>query len=692
MVVLRYPKDNVGLNPFALSQVRQVVSMHLIDRETIARDALKGNAVPMMAPVFRDSADYPLLSDIIDRFNPHFDPELGAQKLSQLLSEMGARTRGGKLAIGGNPISVVIDAGEADLMNVARVLTRSLERAGFDVAGSSEGSRKVLHLSLERIRTSPSGFQLYTDYLIGRLGNSSSADKLMNGDYSSAAERIGLIRTAVESSLADSSTTFLVAELDLFYYNSTRQGVENVAYDRFAGPDTYWFYRTVKLRDFMWNGWLRIGVPSLHSSPYDPFGGFEGYDRAIWMAVSDPPGWPHPRLGGWYPMRVNWSTENATSIPSGSWRLEIRDGMLYAATPLNGRFSKLTYSIRMSDFHDGEHMTAADLIYGLYHRLRASPNMAEGLEAIRILRDNEVVRTIFAADVAARIFKVTTIELYLSHAPRLYEAIALAPYSAVPWELYVLTDSSSTPSRRIDLVDDVDSVKPALERMRLDGYVPPLLRSMVSAEEARTRWSQLSDWANQYHNLLVANGPYYLDHLEIGNAVLKVFRDFTYPFGIGDYDHLASAAVPPVQKVSHSSIQPGLSAQLNVTLRYSSWPLNNSRVDYLIFSREGQLLLAGPALRIDDPERIAFKIPLTPGQTALLEPGDLRLKLVTLSPDTGGANATESTITVSGRPFALAANWIDVLSYTIALTAGVVTIVVLMRSRAEAKGRRRGRR
>jgi len=658
--------------------------MHLIDRQGIAADVLKGMAAPMLTPVFPDSADYPLVSDIIDRLSPRFDPALFVQKLSTLLRDAGGEFRDGQFRMRGEAISVSVDAG-GGLGPVASAISKALAGSGFLVQPSPVA--RVPRLTLERVPLDPPGFDLYTEYVIGRLVDLPEAKRLAAGHFSSEGERIQLLRHVIEYALTESPVAYVIAELDLFFYNSSRQGVENIAYDRFSGPDSYWFYRTIKLKEFVWNGWLRIGVPKFHSTPYPPLGGFGANERGVWMAISDSAGWAHPRLGGWYPMRVRWSTDQVTSIPP-SWQLNIRDGKFESIPALSGTFYRLTYRILMSDFHDGEPMTAADLVYGLYYRLRAEP-AAKGPIAIRIVRDNEVLKAVSVGDVIARIYKVTTIEMYLPTRPDLGVSANLAPYSPIPWQLYVLGEASGQ-SHSLDLAYGLPSVRPVLERMASEAYVPPLLRELVSMEEARARWAKLRQWAEEHENLLVANGPYYVHSISSGEIVVRVFRDFTYPFGIGEFDHLASHDVPKVQGLSPLTIERGRPAELNVVLTSASWPLNNSGVDYLILTKDGRLLASGAAQRLPSSREISFRIMLSPNQTASLERADLTIRLVAISPDSGVAAATQSTLAVLGGDFALPTNWVDLFSYGVAIAAAAITLLVIARS--EGQRRRRGRR
>jgi hypothetical protein len=89
-------------------------------------------------------------------------------------------------------------------------------------------------------------------------------------------------------------------------------GIENIAYDSLSGLDSDVFIRTVKLKDFPWNGWLRLGVASRPAAAWNPVAGFtDPSGRLIWAALGDPAAFPAPYGGGWTLARI----ADVTPIP-----------------------------------------------------------------------------------------------------------------------------------------------------------------------------------------------------------------------------------------------------------------------------------------------------------------------------------------------------------------------------------------
>ena len=61
----------------------------------------------------------------------------------------------------------------------------------------------------------------------------------------------------------------------------------------------------------------------------------------------------------------------------------------------------------------------------------------------------------------------------------------------------------------------------------------------MTAEEARARFRKLREFYAAHRHWLVTNGPYQLGKWDGRKAVLGVFRDASYPKGIGNFDPYA---------------------------------------------------------------------------------------------------------------------------------------------------------
>ncbi len=58
---------------------------------------------------------------------------------------------------------------------------------------------------------------------------------------------------------------------------------------RSSGFNSPIFLRTVKLKDFPWNGWLALGIDARPAAAWNPIGGFtDPFGRLMWFALGDP--------------------------------------------------------------------------------------------------------------------------------------------------------------------------------------------------------------------------------------------------------------------------------------------------------------------------------------------------------------------------------------------------------------------
>ncbi|MGH7771262.1 MAG: hypothetical protein ACREQA_03415, partial [Candidatus Binatia bacterium] len=81
-----------------------------------------------------------------------------------------------------------------------------------------------------------------------------------------------------------------------------------------------------------------------------------------------------------------------------------------------------------------------------------------------------------------------------------------------------------------------DRLAGLVEEFSVRGYVPEALKGFVTAEQARQRWRGLKRFYQKHGHFLVTNGPYRLEKWTQDSVTLSVFRDLSYPLGIGSFD------------------------------------------------------------------------------------------------------------------------------------------------------------
>jgi hypothetical protein len=124
--------------------------------------------------------------------------------------------------------------------------------------------------------------------------------------HGDAVERINLERELVRS-LVNCRQMVAGYSVKREYFNAEfSTGIENIAFDSMSGLASPMFIRTVKLKDFPWNGWLQLGVGARPSAAWNPVAGFgDRFGRLMWFAVGDPAALPSPYDAGWILNRMS---------------------------------------------------------------------------------------------------------------------------------------------------------------------------------------------------------------------------------------------------------------------------------------------------------------------------------------------------------------------------------------------------
>ncbi|HXX85304.1 MAG TPA: hypothetical protein VEN29_15135 [Casimicrobiaceae bacterium] len=342
----------------------------------------------------------------------------------------------------------------------------------------------------------------------------------------------------------------------------------------------------------------------------------------------------------------------AVGVPEAAILPEPGTGRLRRVGPDKVARQKLAYRMLGSAFQDGTRMAPADLLYAYVFAYRWGVR-SEGAEAsydpaidaaTASLRQHLVGLRFTGTDTTSKSFRVgdTTIvrELFLvdvftTSPPEDPEqdAIVAPPWTNVPWHLLVLMEeavgrgwaafSQGEAARRgvewLDLArskqmnERLASLVATFER---DGYRPDALASLVSVDEARKRWTSLAAFYDAHHHFLVTNGPYQLKQWSAESAELEVFRDLSFPLGVGSYDAYAIPRRAYVTKVELENYRLRLFADIETINKFQRSyeivrePLRSVAPDvlkraaplcrYMVVDAKGKALLAGDAPPADD--------------------------------------------------------------------------------------------
>jgi len=398
--------------------------------------------------------------------------------------------------------------------------------------------------------------------------------RLVTGAYDNPITRIELERQLVSRLTAGCERVVLGYTVRREYFNAEfSQGVENIAWDSQTGFNSAIFLRTVKLKDFPWNGWLRLGMASRPAAAWNPIAGFsDPAGRLLWAALGDPALIPAPYGSGWVanrvtPVAVTRPPTSEVEVPEDALVPEPGSGLFRDAGKGKSARARVTYCLVASAFHDGTRMTPADAAYAYSFAYRwggragdpvveaATAPLRQALVGFRVVKVDAEVRTYSDTTFT---YVVPVIDVYVTGGALDGEFLAALapPWSALPWPVMVLMEeavkrglaafSPGEAKRRgvpwLDLARD-PKTKVALaalvDTFAAQAYIPPALKRLVTADEAQTRWAALKTFYARRGHWLVTNGPYALDKWSEREVVVTAFRDFTNPNGVGTYDRFA---------------------------------------------------------------------------------------------------------------------------------------------------------
>ena len=210
----------------------------------------------------------------------------------------------------------------------------------------------------------------------------------------------------------------------------------------------------MKLKDFPWNGWLRVATGTRPAAAWNPIAGFTDEAGAfMWSALGDAAMLPEPYGVGWLPNRVRAvEVSGPVEVPRDALAFEVSTGAQRPAAPGSMAQQRVTYRVALSKFHDETKMSVADLIYPYVFARRWSDKdrqvdrttalLRDWLAAVRVVKIENEIRDFGDLQV---FLETPVIEVYLRHAAGAAEAPAIAPpWSPVPWQLVVLMEEAVT--------------------------------------------------------------------------------------------------------------------------------------------------------------------------------------------------------------------------------------------------------
>jgi len=592
------PAPEGQLNPFAIPAVRQAMQ-RLVDREFVAREIYQGQAAPMYTVNSPTDFDYLTVFDIIQEQDLRYDPEFAREEIAAAMEEAGAELVDGVWTYEEQPVRIkLIIRVEDERREVGDLVRTALEDAGFQVDANYQPFAPAIqtvystdpklfswHIYTEGWgRGAPNrydfgsvnsynapwlgnmpgwqqtGFWQYENEELDELGK-----QLFRGQFQDKAERNEMYRTMTQMGL-DESVRIWVATVNSAY--AVAEDVTGITQDLAAGPRGLWTLRTAYKPE---SKELTVGHLWVWTerSTWNPVGGIgDVYSSDIYRQLSDPALWNDPFTGIPQPFRVSYKVESAgpdgkLAVPTDAFLWDAKTGKWQTVGADVEAISKVTYDYTkffQSNFHHGQQIAMADLLYSLYQGFDISYNPDKAkIETVMAVTARPTLETFRGF----RVLDENRIEVYVDfwHFDDNYIAAYGTPSSVgTPWELlYTLDDLvfkqrraaySDTAAARynvpwISLVLDRDARlvrKAMMDIRRAKGFpaavftLPGADESLVDAKTADVRYGATLDWFTEHGHLIISNGPFFLARYDppAQFAELNAFRDPTYPFTAAD--------------------------------------------------------------------------------------------------------------------------------------------------------------
>jgi peptide/nickel transport system substrate-binding protein len=412
-----------------------------------------------------------------------------------------------------------------------------------------------------------------------------------------------------------------------------------------------------------------VGVKQIHQAAWNNVAGLNDlYSRDILYLVVDTDSFYHPYTGEIVPVRAEW-TDIQTEGPDG--KLQVSDGAQVWdpaaqewASPGGNATSKVSYRLLFSNWHHGEPMDMADVLYGLYFGFEWGTDLGDGDLTV----DPEYTSAQAPSLVRTKGVEVTggdTLDSYVDYWHYDENEIGgfASLWAAQPWEIGAATERLVTDGRIaysraeatvkgvdwLDLVlpDHAEMIKDELQSMKAEGFVPAPLQGIVSEEEAVERYDASIQWIEDHDSAVIGNGPFYFDGYNIAGRTItvKAFRDPTYPFEVG---HWSEYETPRLARIASADIPRavtmGQPVQATLGIEVDGQPSSEAQVDYFISDKDGKVVVRGTAQPTDAG---TFVIDIPGEETSRLSAGPNQLKIFANSNFAFSPDVSTTTILAS---------------------------------------------
>jgi peptide/nickel transport system substrate-binding protein len=672
------------LNPFQFREIRYAMN-YLINRDFVVGEILKGHATAQIDPFGISSPEYESILPVVESFGFQYNPNLANKMIQNVLDSTGASKIEGMWFYKGSPmvVKILIRSDDVSRKSMGEMISSELEKFGFlvqrDYGDLNKANDVVYGTNPQELRWQiyteafggTSAFvrynpvvpsQMYAPYFGKMPGwqnpsfwnyqNKSLDDlaqKIEFSNFTSIADRDRLAQNAVKEGIEESVRLFVAQTTDPYVASSSISGLIN---DFGAGiPSRISLINAKSDRGDN----INVGVKEIYQGAWNGVAGCgDIYCVNILSLISDPPTSRNPYTGEVIPLRTAW-TNITTAGPI--LRLNVDPNAIIwnvSAQKWTGAGqnasskSAVSYKILYSNWHNGQPMNKADLLYPMYFTFEWGT--MSGINDTSY--DPEFTSQ---AQVALPLLKGIKF-LNDSHITSFvdfwhFDKKEIAEFGSVwgssPWEISAATERlvangkfafsrSQATVKNVDwlsliIPNHAEAILQELKRMKNEGFIPSPLIGVITKQDAIERYDASIEWISKHRHAVIGNGPFILDNYNPGGRMitLNALRDPTYPFEKGYWARYETPHVASISDFTPATlprvISIGQPYSFETRVLVNGIPSNNVTVVYFISDKDGKLLVQGNAEKTDQVGQYA--VHLNGNQTKYFSQGPNELKM-----------------------------------------------------------------
>jgi peptide/nickel transport system substrate-binding protein len=652
------------LNPFQFKEIRFAIN-YLINREFVVDEILNGYGSVQIDPFGISSPEYEAIIPILESYNFKYNPNLAKETIDKVLSANGAIKLEGKWTYKGAPILIKFMIRSDDLPRklMGEILANQLDNIGFTVQ-RNYGDLNKANLVVYGTDPQELSWQIYTEGFGGTSAfvrynpviaaqmyspyfgkmpgwanpsfwnyQNSTLDKLTQSieysNFTSQEERNELLRQAVSSGIQESVRIFAAQNIDPYVASSSIKGLIN---DFGAGISTS--ASLINARSDKNASTINIGVKQIYQGAWNSVGGCNDiYCTNIQSLVTDPSASRNPYTGEVIPLRTQWTNvttmgpEKRLAVDSDALKWNPRN-QIWEKIGENTSKSKVTYHMIYSNWHNGQPMGKADLIYPLYFLYEWSSKTnstdvtfdpeyaARAIIAMQYLRGTK-----FLDDSNA----ISFVDYWHFDSKEIADFATL--WATSPWEVnaaierlvkngnFAYTRSEATVKNiewlSLIIPSHAQAIKLELEKMKSERFVPAALEDSVTVEDAIKRYDASIKWIAEHNHAIIGNGPYEIKNYNPTGKVitLTAFRDSTYPFAKGYWSNFETPKLAKFEKVQQPRVvTSGLPLTITGNITIGGNYDSNASLTYFISDKSNRLVIQGEGEWVDNKGNFVISI------------------------------------------------------------------------------------